>query len=336
MNLVNEHARTIPHFVYPTETDLADDLAKLCYFQDEPVESSSAFAQWCVMRLAADHGVVVLLDGQGGDETSAGYYEYIGAYLAELSKRDPGAAAHEAQAFSDRVRVAVPNSSENGRARSQLIGRLKHSARRRLARTALARNRVGETFLTRAYMWEYGFDPASRESRAPVDLNSALAADLVDGKLENYLRYADRNSMAFSREVRLPFLSHRLVEFMFSLPAAYKIHDGWTKYLVRRALDGIVPGNVLWRKEKVGFATPQQTWIRSPAIQALARDAHSYLVREGIVNKGWANKGEHDWDMIMAWLLLTGAGRSASRSGGAGASTTGREIQSPPESALLT
>jgi asparagine synthetase B (glutamine-hydrolysing) len=123
---------------------------------------------------------------------------------------------------------------------------------------------------------------------------------------------------------------------MFSLPAVYKIHDGWTKYLVRKALEGIVPEKVLWRREKVGFATPQQQWMRSPAIQALAHDAHSYLVAEGIVNKGWMNKGEHDWEMIQAWFLLTGAGRAAAADTSTPKSVSAGEIQSPPERAFLT
>jgi len=239
------------------------------------------------MSRAARDGVVVLLDGQGGDEIAAGYAEYLPSYLAELS----GSSAN-----GRRAPVASPLHD------ATLA--LKGVARRALARTAIARRGQANTFLSRAYVWEHGFDSSRLEREPATDLNSALALDLIDGKLENYLRYADRNSMAHSREVRLPFLSHLLVEFMFSLPSSFKIHDGWSKYVVRKALAGRVPERVLWRKEKVGFATPNARWLSSPAMQAHVREAHAYLVREGIVEKSWVRRGERDWEMVMAYFLL--------------------------------
>ena len=75
---------------------------------------------------------------------------------------------------------------------------------------------------------------------------------------EELLRYADRNSMAHSREVRLPFLQHDLVEFVFSLPSGMKIKDGFTKWILRRSMEQILPGNICWRKDKIGYEPPQQ------------------------------------------------------------------------------
>jgi asparagine synthase (glutamine-hydrolysing) len=313
--LVNEWAQTVPHLVFPTEADLAHEIGEFCYFQDEPVESSSAFAQWSVMQRAAQDGVVVLLDGHGGDESAAGYPEYIPTYLAELARTDRAAAEVEAAAFEEHYRLdsrPKPNSTEpNFAALGRAIVTVKQLARRRFSNTPIGRSLPTHTFLSRAYMWEHGVDSRAADVQAPFDLNSELARDLVDGKLENYLRYADRSSMAHSREVRLPFLAHQLVEFMFSLPATYKIQSGWTKYVVRKALEGRVPPRVLWRKEKVGFATPSARWLNSPAMQMRAREAHSYLVQEGIVNKSWVSGGERDWAMIMAHFLLTGAERAS-------------------------
>lgn len=292
VDLASVGAKTIPHLVYPTETDLAGDLADFCYFQDEPVESSSAFAQWSVMRRAAREGVVVLLDGLGGDEIAAGYAEHLPAYAVEMS--------------------ATPrNARRNMFAESlgKLSLKLKGAARRRLAHTEFAR-RPSETFLARAYTWEHGFDPALLDKKSPESLNDALIEDLIDGRLENYLRYVDRNSMAHSREVRLPFLSHELVEFMFSLPSSYKIQDGWRKFLVRKAFDGRIPESVLWRRKKVGFATPHARWLGSTEMRSHVRDAHAYLVREGIVERSWVNTGECNWQMVMAHFLLDRDGLS--------------------------
>jgi len=74
------------------------------------------------------------------------------------------------------------------------------------------------------------------------------------------LRYEDRNSMAFSIESRVPFLDHRLVELIRSLPNDHKIYKGWSKYVLRKMLDQKLDDKVVWRKDKKGFVTPQQDW----------------------------------------------------------------------------
>ena len=73
--------------------------------------------------------------------------------------------------------------------------------------------------------------------------------------------YEDRNSMAFSLEIRLPFLDHRLVEFVVGLPTELKLRGGWTKYLARAALPEL-PQSIRWRRDKQGFTTPEELWLR--------------------------------------------------------------------------
>ena len=85
----------------------------------------------------------------------------------------------------------------------------------------------------------------------------------MKGGLQELLRYADRNSMAHSREVRLPFLNKDLVEFCFSLPDDYKLNNGWTKLVMRKAFESVLPHEVAWRKDKIGFEPPQNDWLRS-------------------------------------------------------------------------
>ncbi len=67
--------------------------------------------------------------------------------------------------------------------------------------------------------------------------------------------------MAHSREVRLPFLSHKLVEFAFTLPDNLKLNKGWTKFALRKSMENILPANVCWRVDKVGYEPPQKNWI---------------------------------------------------------------------------
>src|SRR5439155_5920088 len=86
------------------------------------------------------------------------------------------------------------------------------------------------------------------------------------------LRYADRNSMAHSREVRLPFLDHRVAEYALSLPTTFLYSHGTSKRVLREALQGVVPEQILSRRDKVGFQPPQAAWLSSPGGIALARD----------------------------------------------------------------
>jgi len=81
--------------------------------------------------------------------------------------------------------------------------------------------------------------------------------------LAELLRYADRNSMAHSREVRMPFLDHRLVEFVFMLPEACLHRQGWTKWILREAIKGMVPEPIRQRVDKLGYMPPQERWLGS-------------------------------------------------------------------------
>jgi asparagine synthase (glutamine-hydrolysing) len=93
-------------------------------------------------------------------------------------------------------------------------------------------------------------------------LNDILHYNTTRFGLQELLRYADINSMANSREVRLPFLNHELVQFIFSLPASMKIHEGSTKWILRKSMERALPPDVVWRKDKVGFEPPQHSISR--------------------------------------------------------------------------
>ena len=115
------------------------------------------------------------------------------------------------------------------------------------------------------------------------NLNSLLYFNTCVHGLEELLRYADRNSMAHSREVRLPFLSHELVEFVFTLPSHFKIREGWTKWLLRQSLKQQLPAEIVWRKDKVGFEPPQKKWMQNPGLREMIRESRKKLVKEKIL-----------------------------------------------------
>jgi asparagine synthase (glutamine-hydrolysing) len=118
----------------------------------------------------------------------------------------------------------------------------------------------------------------------PVDqLNGILYYNSLMNGMEELLRYADRNSMAHGVEVRLPFLDHRLAEFLFSLPADFKIRDGWTKWLLRKNVEPLLPASIVWRKDKTGYEPPQSSWMQHPALREYVQEARRSLVKRGIL-----------------------------------------------------
>jgi asparagine synthase (glutamine-hydrolysing) len=128
--------------------------------------------------------------------------------------------------------------------------------------------------------------------------------------LPHLLRYEDRNSMAFSIEARVPFLDHRLVEFVFQCAPHLRIRRGWTKWVHRQAMEGLLPGSIAWRSDKVGFETPEDAWQRDllaarPDLFANGAACGMYLdlptVRRVVAQ--WVAQGG-DTRQIWRWISL--------------------------------
>lgn len=215
-----------PHDVYPDAEQLVDEIETLAYHQEEPFYSGSQYNQYCVMRLAKEFNTTVLLDGQGADEQLGGYPYYYFHHLTHLITRRPVKFLRERKAYQAIHRELQP-----------------YRIPRRLPLWYLKRQ---------LFKSHYVFDE---------DVRGVLKRDTTSTGLKALLRYGDRNSMAFSREVRLPFLSHELSEFIFSLPIDYILREGWTKFILRKATEDIIPTDITWRKDKIGYEPPQDRWM---------------------------------------------------------------------------
>lgn len=244
---------TDARFVYPTEPWLRRDVERLVWHQDEPFTSTSIFAQWCVMSAVHDAGVTVLLDGQGADEALAGYrpFEIV---LADRLRRGR---LREAARLARAIRRVTGDGITRQFARAvafQMPAVLQRGLRVRRTR--------GRASLLRA-----DFAAAQRSRPVPEpsrrDLQRHLWEMTVEESLPHLLRYEDRNSMAFHVEARVPFVDYRLVEFAFQRTGMHRVRDGWSKWPLRRAMQGIVPEAILWRRDKVGFETPESEWLRT-------------------------------------------------------------------------
>ncbi len=90
--------------------------------------------------------------------------------------------------------------------------------------------------------------------------------------------------MAFSIEARVPFLDHRLVEFVFSLPSNYHIRDGWSKWILRQAMRNTLPQKVCWRRDKKGFPTPEGLWLQKAQNKIIDLFSNSNLRSRNYLN----------------------------------------------------
>ncbi len=235
------------HYVEPSSARFFEELAKLVWHQEEPMVSTGPYAQWCVMRLAADH-VKVLLDGQGGDELLAGYVPYEAVYLRQLVReRRYADVVREAWAARDVLRP--------------LVARRLAERRRALPIASLIRPE-----------FRAGVTPP-RDLRSQDDLKLRLLQDVTTYSLPSLLRYEDRNSMAFSIESRVPYLDPELVEHVLALPPEAIIRDGWSRAILRDSMKGVLPEKIRLRRWKVGFTTPEMRWLkaRRTIVQSLFR-----------------------------------------------------------------
>lgn len=272
------------HAVFPDGARLAEEFSSLLWFQEEPFLGTSVYAQWNVMRLARAAGVTVLLDGQGSDEQLAGYYRYFGALFADLVR---------SRMLVRLLREASIYLARGYPLRPALLGTAvalvtaSWGARRIWSR---AGSLMAPMWLGPDFRKAHTFHPI-HTPRCHTSFDEMLHAAMTRESLPALLHYEDRNSMAFSIEARVPFLDHRLVEFVFSLPASAKINAGTTKVIMRRALRGVVPPLVLLRHDKIGFATPQESWLRGPARTLIADTlASPSLAQRGYVDLKRVNK----------------------------------------------
>lgn len=257
IDLAAKHAGARQEKVRIAPAEIVQDIDRLVRAQGEPFGSLSMYAQHRVMGLARDHGVKVILEGQGADELFAGYRPYLARRLSELlgsfrfgeamqfikaMQRLPGVGKSlVAQAFEP----AVP---------PQLRG----FARLFVGKPLLPNWVDTNWFVRRGY-----FNTAIGLRSSPHLLHDALVQSLTTTVLPALLRYGDRNSMAFSIESRVPFLTTPLAEIAYSLPSDHLVDaQATSKAKLREAMRGIVPDAILDRKDKVAFSTPDRMWAK--------------------------------------------------------------------------
>jgi len=238
--------------------EIVADIDALVATQGEPFGSLSIYAQHRVMALAAANGIKVMLDGQGADELFAGYRPYLARRLSELVARlDWGGAMRLMRSM---LRLPGVKAGLVAQAFEPAVpARLRAFARDLVGRPLLPPWIDGHWFAQRGLLatgaaprWQANF------------LHEALVQSLTETVLPALLRYEDRNSMAFSIESRVPFLTTGLAKFAYAQPAGHLVGERATsKAVLRKAMRGLVPDAILDRRDKIGFATPDRLWAQA-------------------------------------------------------------------------
>ena len=230
ISVVSQFLKVNSNTIEPNQKDVPLELPKIIRIMETPPETT-CMSGWYTFKKVKECGVTVTLDGQGADEQLAGYNRYIPSYLLSLSSLN----------FYSEISHFF-----------QIPG---------------YRKKVFATFilfhaklLLRKRLFDYLLRKLNKDPKK-LDLNFFLYHDFQTS-LVNLIHYSDRVSMGHSIESRMPFMDYRLVEFLAELPACYKMHKGWTKYIARLAFSGKLPADICWRKDKMGWPIPEAFWFR--------------------------------------------------------------------------
>jgi len=242
---VSEHYNLNLKIIEPTIEEFIDNIDEVVYAQEEPFGTPSVFMQYFVMKKAKEIGCTVLLDGQGGDETLLGYERYYPVYLTSLN-----IVSFIKEMFS---------SSKNSRlSLKQLVQYLIYFTNIKVRTRHLKKKNM---FIKNSYFNLINKYLLEKNAKAYLNDFSLQSIEIFETQMPHLLRYEDKNSMKHSIETRLPFIDYNLLQTAVSMNIKYKIKSGWTKYILRKTVDDILPKDIVWRTNKLGFEAPMKSWL---------------------------------------------------------------------------
>jgi asparagine synthase (glutamine-hydrolysing) len=253
-NFANEVVKSTnahPHKVFPSFSGLQEEIDSLLWHQDEPVGSTSVYSQWCVFKACHEAGLKVMIDGQGADEQLAGYGGNDLPFYAGLLGK-----GHLLSLYDE----AIHYKKESGSwPKGFLTGAMQLNMGKSF--TAILPDKI-KIKTGNGVDWLVNSEPAGLHSEPATSLQQNLLRQLYGAPLPALLRYEDHNSMAWSVESRTPFMDYRLLEFNLGLPERFVYKRGVRKAILREAMHNIIPDAVANRKDKMGFVTPEELWLK--------------------------------------------------------------------------
>jgi asparagine synthase (glutamine-hydrolysing) len=248
---------------------VVDLLPKLVWHMDEPIADPAAISCYLICAAAREQ-LTVVLSGMGSDEMLAGYPRYLATGLTRpLDLLPAGLRKSLRSAISGRLTMGQPGGRGRALRRNALEvlrGFDQNGIRRALYFSAYYRPEELRSLLLPGpdeVCWQDPFGPhqayADRVSRENW-LNQSLYVDMKTFLPSLNLAYTDKMSMAASTEVRVPLLDDELVALYARIPPGLKLHRTTQKYILKRAMEGVLPDEIIWRP-KAGFGAPIRSWL---------------------------------------------------------------------------
>jgi asparagine synthase (glutamine-hydrolysing) len=245
MSIAISAAGCVGHPTYPKGAAFWESIRSMAFHHDEPLGSGSTFSQWSIMADARKHGIPVVLGGQGADEILCGYQKYRYFNLWHLLR-------HGDPRFVREIMLWSRNGTKSSGKWADIVKYLPAVFRQPFS----AVERLCNPEFRKAF--------PGRDSKigAAKSIADRQKIDLTYSSIPGMLRHEERNAMAHSVESRMPFLDYQLVEFAVNCPPSFKLRDGWTKWLLRKAMKGILPEPIRLRRTKLGFDAPDEDWVQ--------------------------------------------------------------------------
>ncbi len=267
----------------PPTQDFWQGALPYTYLQEEPYHSPHQQTGLGISAAMRDEGIKVCLHGAAGDELFAGYPPYF-----EYAQRDNWTRRRFGHFLSNAYNWTEAKTSPPRRILAAFAaqiggGRFTASRRRSVQR--------------KAPPFSQAFIDEMRDMKAPSHstLTDKLYFDITSGLIPYWLRSGDKKDMAAPLEYRCPLLDHRVVELAMTMPTTYLIRDGWHKWILRKAVEDLLPASVVWRRKKMGLPFPIGAFIKesAPAIDHIANGASNpYL------DPGQKSRIKADWNLM--------------------------------------
>jgi asparagine synthase (glutamine-hydrolysing) len=279
----NHHERLL------SAEDFLSFLPRMVHLQDEPIADPVCVPLYYVSKLARDNGVVVCQVGEGADELFWGYPSWKTALRLQRLARMAPASVHRAAGTALRgtrraLRFPVEYLARAGRKQPVFWGGAEgftDAEKRRLVGPAARAERDGLTSWDVIGPVRERFDAGAWERS---DLNWMTYLDLNLRLPELLLMRVDKMSMGVSLEARVPFLDHRFVELAMSIPSAAKMRGGTLKSLLKRAVRGVIPDELIDRR-KQGFGAPIHEWLMGRMGDEARRELRSFADETGLLDR---------------------------------------------------
>jgi asparagine synthase (glutamine-hydrolysing) len=267
--LISDHTSSIYHETIPTLDDFITEFPKLIYALDEPVAGPGSFPQMLVSRKASER-VKVILGGQGGDELFCGYARYLVGYLEQALKGSIFETQEEGKYL-----VSLQTIIKSLPLLKQYTPLMRNFWHKGLFEDMDARyfrlvdrspdlDEILDPAMLASFNREKVFESFRTIFNHPDTksyINKMTHFDLKT-LLPSLLQVEDRMSMISSVESRVPLLDHRIIDLVTTMPPAIKFNEGQTKYIFKKTLRNKVPGEVINRKDKMGFPVPLNEWTK--------------------------------------------------------------------------